>query len=165
MVIALAALLALPADAREDDAPSSYAPVEITEPFAQVVARMKREKPDIQKRQAALLQQRYDLANRPAQGVTMTNGKPVQAGVRVKLPRGVSWEELARMSPSEIREKKLFPAGFLPLPHPNHPEGGMLFPRFHIDEIKQPVEFFSLVTGVPLEAQEKSDLVAFLRAL
>jgi cytochrome c peroxidase len=129
--------LALPAGAQEDDAPSSYAPVKIAEPFAQVVARMKREKPDIQKRQAALLQQRYDLANRPAQGVTMTNGKPVQAGVRVKLPRGVSWEELARMSPAEIREKKPFPAGFLPLPHPNHPEGGMLFPQFHIDEIKQ----------------------------
>ncbi|HYD49574.1 MAG TPA: hypothetical protein VEB21_14560, partial [Terriglobales bacterium] len=29
------------------------------------------------------------------------------------------------------------PAGFLPLPHPNHPEGGMLFPRMHIDEIKR----------------------------
>ena len=41
------------------------------------------------------------------------------------------------MTPEEIREKGLFPAGFLPLPHPNHPEGGMLFPKFHIDEIKK----------------------------
>ena len=41
------------------------------------------------------------------------------------------------MTPDEIREKGLFPAGFLPLPHPNHPEGGMLFPKFHIDEIKK----------------------------
>jgi cytochrome c peroxidase len=37
----------------------------------------------------------------------------------------------------EIRDKDMFPAGFLPLPHPNHPEGGMLFPKFHIDEIKK----------------------------
>jgi hypothetical protein len=29
------------------------------------------------------------------------------------------------------------PAGFLPLPHPNHPEGGMLFPKVHIDEVKK----------------------------
>ena len=41
------------------------------------------------------------------------------------------------MTPAEIREGSLFPAGFLPLPHPNHPEGGMLFPKFHIDEIKK----------------------------
>jgi len=41
------------------------------------------------------------------------------------------------MSSDEIRDKGLFPAGFLPLPHPNHPEGGMLFPKFHIDEINK----------------------------
>src|SRR5207248_4766242 len=48
-----------------------------------------------------------------------------------------SWATLAAMKPEEIREKDFFPAGFLPLPHPNHPEGGMLFPQFHIDEIKK----------------------------
>jgi cytochrome c peroxidase len=41
------------------------------------------------------------------------------------------------MSPEEIREKNLFPKGFHPLPHPNHSEGGMLFPHFEIDEIKK----------------------------
>lgn len=41
------------------------------------------------------------------------------------------------MKPDEIREKDLWPKGFLPLPHPNHPEGGMLFPGFHIEEIKK----------------------------
>jgi cytochrome c peroxidase len=34
-------------------------------------------------------------------------------------------------------EKGQFPQAFLPLPHPNHPEGGMVFPKFHIDEIKK----------------------------
>jgi cytochrome c peroxidase len=40
------------------------------------------------------------------------------------------------VDPNDIREQNLFPAGFLPLPHPNHPEGGMLFPKFHIEEVK-----------------------------
>ncbi len=116
---------------------SSYAPVVIHEEFATIMARMKAAKPEVMKRQLALLEQRYDLGNRPARGVSMTGGKPVQEGVRAKLPAGVTWERLAQMSPEEIREKDLFPLGFLPLPHPNHPEGGMLFPRFLIDEIKK----------------------------
>jgi hypothetical protein len=49
----------------------------------------------------------------------------------------MTWEKLAATSPEEIQEKGLFPKGFLPLPHPNHPEGGMIFPKFHIDEIKK----------------------------
>ena len=116
---------------------SSYLPVEIKEPFASVMARMKAAQPAIQKRQADLLAERYDLANRAAAGVTMTRGKPVQEGVRVKLPAGTSWAQLAGLNSNDIRERGLFPKGFLPLPHPNHPEGGMLFPKFAIEEIKK----------------------------
>jgi len=53
------------------------------------------------------------------------------------LPPDMTWEKLAEMTPAAIRDQDLFPKGFLPLPHPNHPEGGMLFPAHHIDEIKQ----------------------------
>jgi cytochrome c peroxidase len=67
----------------------------------------------------------------------MSRGKAVQAGVRVRLPAGVTWEQLARTTPEEIHASNLWPLGFLPLPHPNHAEGGMVFPQFHIDEIKQ----------------------------
>lgn len=67
----------------------------------------------------------------------MSRGKPVQGGVRAKLPAGVTWDQLAAMTPDEIRQKKAFPPGFLPLPHPNHAEGGMVFPKFHIDEVKK----------------------------
>ena len=116
---------------------TSYAPVDIKETFASIVARMKAAKPEIEKRQADLLNERYDLSNRPGQGVTMSRGKPVQEGIRAKLPAGMTWEKLAAMSPEEIRDKNLFPKGFYPLPHPNHPEGGMLFPQFHIDEINK----------------------------
>ena len=125
------------AEAQEKRA-SSYSPVVIHEDFAATVKRMEAAKPQVMERQMKLLNDRYDLSDRPAQGVTMSRGKPVQEGIRVKLPPGVkSWEELAAMTPEEIRQKDLWPKGFLPLPHPNHPEGGMLFPKHQIDEIKR----------------------------
>ncbi|HSC77088.1 MAG TPA: hypothetical protein VLB32_00875 [Candidatus Acidoferrales bacterium] len=101
------------------------------------MARMSAAKPEIMKRHMALLNERYDMSNRPAAGVTMSRGKAVQEGVRAKLPAGTTWEKLAAMSPEEIKEKDLFPKGFFPLPHPNHPEGGMVFPQFQIDSIKK----------------------------
>ena len=107
------------------------------EDFAAVRARMSAAKPALMQRQKALLEERYDLSDRPATGVNMSRGKAVQAGVRVKLRGGMTWERLAQMTPEDIRDKEVFPLGFMPLPHPNHPEGGMLFPKFHIDEIKK----------------------------
>jgi cytochrome c peroxidase len=112
-------------------------PVDIHESFASIRARMSAGKPTIMQRQTALLERRYDLSNHPAQGVTMSRGKPVQGGVRVKLPSGMTWEKLAALSPGEITARDAFPQGFLPLPHANHPEGGMVFPKFAIDEIKK----------------------------
>ncbi len=124
--------------AADKSPPNSYSPVVIKEEFATTVERMSAAKPEIMERHMKLLDQRYDLRDRPAQGVTMSRGKPVQEGVRAKLPAGVrSWEQLGMMPPEEIRAKGLWPQGFLPLPHPNHPEGGMVFPKHQIDEIKK----------------------------
>src|SRR6202790_4694402 len=67
----------------------------------------------------------------------MDRTKPVQEGVRVKLTAGTTWDSLAAMTPEQIRDRNLFPPGFLPLPHPKHVEGGMVFPRFLINEIKR----------------------------
>ena len=122
----------------EDMVKSSYAPVVMTEPFPQTMDKMKAAKPEIMKRQMDLLNERYDLSDKPAQGVMMSGGrKAVQEGVRVKLPEGVTWQALADMTPEQIKEKDLWPLGFFPLPHMNHPEGGMVFPKYHIDEIKK----------------------------
>jgi cytochrome c peroxidase len=112
-------------------------PVDIKQDFATTMKKMQAAKPTIEQRQQKLLEERYDLSNRPANGVSMSRGKAIQAGVRVKLAKGTTWDALSRMSAQDIRAKGLFPAGFMPLPHPNHPEGGMLFPKFHIDEIKK----------------------------
>jgi cytochrome c peroxidase len=116
---------------------TSYSPVALTEDFEAVKARMEAAKPEIMQRQMDLLEERYDLGDRPIPGVTSGRGKAVQGGVRVKLPANVSWDSLGRMSPEDIKAKGVWPKGFLPLPHPNHPEGGMVFPQFHIDEINQ----------------------------
>jgi len=122
--------------AQQAEKKTSYAPVDIHEDFASILARMSAAKAEIMSRQRALLEQRYDLADRPVSGVTMSRGKTVQEGVRVKLPSGTTWERLAAMTPDQIREQDMWPAGFYPLPHPNHAEGGMVFPKFHIEEIK-----------------------------
>jgi cytochrome c peroxidase len=137
----LAAILVLASGALLAQEPakksSSYSPVVISEDFASVMARMSAAKAGIMQRQKALLEERYDLSQRPAAGVIMSRGKAIQAGVRVKLRGGMTWERLAQMSPEEVRDKDVFPLGFMPLPHPNHPEGGMLFPTYLIDEIKK----------------------------
>jgi cytochrome c peroxidase len=110
------------------------------ESFDELVKRTQAEKPKFAERQQKLLAERYDLSNKPAKGVTMARGKPVQDGVRVRLPKGVTWDKLAAMSPEEIKSKNLWPAGFYPLPHPHHEAGGMVFPKQQIDEIKKQTE-------------------------
>ena len=139
-LVGLAALAIVFASGAQEVAPrgaTSFAPVSGTEPFAKVVERMSKAKPGVMQKQMTLLQERYDLADKPGDA-KMSRGKPVQAGVRVKLPAGVkSWDDLNAMSAEDIRAKNLFPAGFRPLPHANHPEGGMVFHKSMIDELKK----------------------------
>lgn len=116
---------------------TSYMPVATTESFSSLMARLSGEKARVEAEHMALLEERYDLSDRPAAGVTMDRTKPVQEGVRVKLPAGMTWESLAAMTPDQIRDQNLYPKGFYPLPHPKHQEGGFVFPHFLIDAIKQ----------------------------
>jgi cytochrome c peroxidase len=117
--------------------PTSFSPVVPSEDFKTTLNRMKGEKPKIEKVHHDLLELRYDLRDEPAPDVTMSRKKAVQQGVRVRLPKGASWDDLASMAPEQVKEKNLWPAGFFPLPHPNHPEGGMVFPKFEIEELKK----------------------------
>ncbi len=135
IVVALVGMAAYAGAA--DKQKTSFMPVDITESFASIKKRLSGEKAGAMQRQKALLEQRYDLSDRPASGIKMSGGKAIQEGVRAKLSKGITWDTLAQYSPEDIREKDLFPAGFLPLPHPKHAEGGMVFPQFHIDEIKK----------------------------
>jgi len=105
--------------------------------FDATLRKMSSEKPARMQAARAHLEERYDLSNRPAAGVTMSRGKAVQEGVRVKLRPGLTWEKLGSMPPEEIKRAGAWPLGFMPLPHVHHPEGGMLFPQAHIDEVKR----------------------------
>ncbi|MDW6021059.1 cytochrome B6 [Mesorhizobium sp. BAC0120] len=113
----------------------SYRPLP-TMPFSAIRANDEAQKPAVMERQRNLLNDRYDLANRPIPGVMMSGGrKPVQQGVRVKLPAGETWDSLAAKSPEEIRQNGLLPKGFMPLPHVKQAAGGQVFPENQIGKI------------------------------
>ncbi len=137
---------------KRDVGKTSYdqiAPVLIgQETFAAMMAKDKAGKAAVMDRQKALLEERYDLTRRVHEKVKMTRGKPIPVGPTAKLPEGHTFETLATMSPSEIKKKGLFPRGFLPLPHPNHPVGGMLFPQHQIKQSKR-LERFDLDFDLP----------------
>src|SRR5262245_41662463 len=116
--------------------------------FADMMAKDKADKPAVMERQTKLLNERYDLTARPDPNVKMTRGKAIPVGPTAKLPDGQTWDTLAAMSPEEIKEKGLFPKGYLPLPHPNHGAGGMLFPQMEIKQLAR-VERFDLDFDLP----------------
>ena len=138
LVVCLAVAWLISASAQDSpQKQSSYAPVVIKESFASILARMKAGKVEVMRRQMALLNDRYDLSMRVTTEVTMSRGKPLPVGPTARLASGLTWDQLAQISSAEIREKGLFPKGFLPLPHPNHPEGGMVFPKMMIDKLSE----------------------------
>ena len=127
--------LAALADPLPPDA--TYRPLP-TQPFEAAKAIDEADKPQVMQRQRELLAERYDLSDRPTQGVVMSGGrKPVQDGVRVRLAPGTTWDDLAGMSPGEIRARGLLPAGFMPLPHVKQPAGGQVFPDEEIEQIRR----------------------------
>jgi cytochrome c peroxidase len=134
--IACAVLMATAAWAVDPLPPdTTYRPLP-TQPFSEVKRQDEAAKAAVMRRQAATLEQRYDLANHPQPGAMMSGGtKPVQGGVRVRLPAGATWESLARLSPDEIRQRGLLPEGFKPLPHVKQATGGQVFPNNQINEI------------------------------
>lgn len=134
-----AALLAgaqpLPAAADPLPADTTYRPLPVMPP-SRARAIDEAQKPAVLARQRELLDSRYDLADRPLPGAMMSGGtKPVQEGVRVRLPEGQDWDSLAAMTPAEIRDGELLPQGFLPLPHVKQATGGQVFPQNQIDRI------------------------------
>src|SRR5262245_40415378 len=96
--IALASLAVrdpAPAQERPTSKPAATTAQPAAEDFAGIMVKMKAAKPALMKRQAELLAQRYDLGDKPG-AIKMSGGrKPIQAGVRVKLPPGMTWDKLA----------------------------------------------------------------------
>lgn len=131
--------------ARAQQKPSSFSPV-IEEPFDVVRARDKAAKSRVMAAAQRLLEQRYDLSRRVDQTVRMTRGKAIPVGPTARLRSGLTWDELGRMSPEQIRDRGVFP--YLPLPHINHPVGGMVFPQTEIKSLPR-LERFDMDFDIP----------------
>ncbi len=115
----------------------TYMPVVIDQNFQSTMAEDQAAKPMLEQRQKVLLGTRYDLRNDPSQVLMSGGRKAVQQRVRVKLPPGVTWEQLSSMSPEEIKQRNVFPMGFRPLPHAHHKTGGQVFPTSQIDAMQK----------------------------
>lgn len=117
----------------------------VEEPFAVVLKRDKEAKSRVMAEHQKMLEARYDLSRRVDANVTMTRGKPIPVGPTARL-KSATWEQLAKMTPEEIRDKGVFP--YLPLPHIAHPVGGMVFPQAEIKALPR-LERFDMDFDLP----------------
>jgi hypothetical protein len=67
---------------------TSFQPIAIDSPFAARMAADVAAKAGVEHEHQALLEERYDLGDHPAQGVTMEHGKPLQEGYASGCHRG-----------------------------------------------------------------------------
>jgi cytochrome c peroxidase len=141
-----------PEDRVKGPRPSSYdqvSPVLLgKETYEAMKAKDKAAKEEVMARQQKLLEERYDLTRRVHPKIKMSRGKHIPVGPATKLPEDMTWEKLAEMSPHDICAKGLFPKGFLPLPHPHHEVGGMVFPQQEIKLLPR-LERFDLDFDLP----------------
>lgn len=144
LILTAAVFMAQISEKSQEKRESSYTSV-IEEPFEKVFAKDKGQKDEIMKRQLDLLSDRYDLSKKVTSEVTMSKGKFLPVGPTAKL-KGVTWDQIATMTPAEIKEKGIFP--YLPLPHPNHPVGGMIFPQMEIKEFSR-LQRFDIDFDIP----------------
>ena len=107
---------------------SSFGTPSLPMAFEEWVKMNKERKPRLMKRVDEYMASRYDFSGNTIDGVMMSGKrKPVMAGPIARLEKDIpSFEDLAKLSPEEIREKDLFP--YKPLAHPIHTTAHMVFP-------------------------------------
>jgi cytochrome c peroxidase len=87
-------------------------------------------KPKVMQEQQRYLEQHYDLTPHFDASAKMSRGKPLCVGPTARLPNNLTFEDLAKMDPAEIRRQNLFP--YPALPHPKQTPGGQVFPQVQI---------------------------------
>ena len=88
-------------------------------------------KDGVMAQQRKLLESRYILTPKTDPQVKMSRGKPVSIGPTARLQKGTSWDDLAKMTPEQIRKEGTFP--YPALPHPKQSPGGQVFPQVQIE--------------------------------
>lgn len=89
------------------------------------------DKPKVMEAQRQLLERRYRLQPNLDPVAKMSRGKPLAVGPAVRLPEGMSWEDLEALGPEEVKKRGIFP--YPSLPHPLQANGGQVFPDMQID--------------------------------
>ena len=108
------------------------------------VAFHEQQKPALMKDVEAYMNSRYDLNGEAYQGKFMSGGrKAIMKGPISKLPKGInSFEDLAMLSPEQIKSRDLFP--FKPLAHPLASTAHMVFPdswnQAHPEHIRMDID-------------------------
>jgi cytochrome c peroxidase len=113
---------------------------------ADIVKRESANKATVMNAQRQLLEARYILTPKTDPTVTMSRGKPVPVGPTAKLPAGMTWDQIAALAPSEIRQRNIFP--YRTLPHPLQANGGMVFPKMQVDMFPR-LERFDVEFDIP----------------
>ena len=108
--------------------PTSFGSPDLPVPFSEWLRAQTAQRPKVDKRAHEILEKRYDLQCRTKPGVTMSAGKPQPIGPTARLPKGLTWDQLAAKSPEEIRKGNLFP--YVPLDHPLQTTAHQVFPGF-----------------------------------
>jgi hypothetical protein len=134
--VALAATAVV--SAQQGKVVSSYGPTNQDQTFDQIKAARMAVKAERAKQHMELLNSRYDLTPKTSAESVMSGGKPLPMGPTAK-PQGVTWEQLGKMTPEQIKEKGVFP--YKPLPFADHAEGGMLFPEMITKPLPRLVRF------------------------
>jgi cytochrome c peroxidase len=97
------------------------------ETFEEVMKADVADKAKIMAAHRKFLETRYVLAPKLDPTAKMARGKALAVGPTARLASGLTWEDLAKLSPEEIRRRGAFP--YPPLPHPKHVTGGQVFPQ------------------------------------
>jgi cytochrome c peroxidase len=107
---------------------SSWGSPTLDMPWEDWVTMCRNQKPKLMAECRAYMEGRYDFHGKAIPGAKMPGGKPIMLGPVARLPKAVpSWEELAKLSPEEIKKRDLFP--FKPLAHPLQTTAHMVFPQ------------------------------------
>lgn len=108
---------------------SSWGSPQLRMPWDEWVKFNQKQKPELMREVVQYMNSRYDFTGRTMKGVLMSGGrKEAPAGPVARLSKGVaSFEELAKLPPSKIKNENLFP--YKPLAHPLQSTAHMVFPE------------------------------------
>jgi cytochrome c peroxidase len=101
------------------------------QPPDEIVQKETASKAAVMAAQRALLERRYNLNPELDPQAKMSRGKPIPVGPTARLAEGVTWQQLAELSPANIKTRGIFP--YPSLPHPLQSNGGMVFPKMQIE--------------------------------